>query len=293
MVFCRTIIISKNFLKPNFSSIIYKKNFHTSILNKNSQLLQINRSRTRLLFQHFENKSFIRNTHYLNPLPFPVEEGLVPLFSPVTLLDLYEYQGSLIEDLNKLTDETEFMDNTIFELIDKTAQVPENALIFNHASQIWNNDFFFQSLTKKNSSRVDVTDLNDRIRKDFGAIDNFREHFKNMALGIFGSGWTWLVETEFHVLRVVNTYNAGTTLDVTRTQEKDPNNHPTPYTSPFLYSSKANALDVGVNKPSPPPFIKLALQPSHKSKENYIDNFWDFVNWETVQRRTLQRNSFV
>lgn len=40
------------------------------------------------------------------------------------------------------------MDNTIFELIDKTAQVPENALIFNHASQIWNNDFFFQSLVK-------------------------------------------------------------------------------------------------------------------------------------------------
>ncbi|CAB4401804.1 unnamed protein product [Rhizophagus irregularis] len=319
MVFYRINIISKNFLKTTFPSIIYKKNFHTLILSKNSQLLQINRTRPRkkLLLQHYENKSFIRNTHYLNPLPFPIEEGLEPLFSPVTLHELYEYQGSLIEDLNNLTDQTEFMDNTIFELIDKTAQVPENALIFNHASQIWNNDFFFQSLTKKNSSKeVDIMDLNERIKKDFGAIDNFKEHFKNMALGIFGSGWTWLVETEFHILRVVNTYNAGTTLDVTRTQEKDPNNHPMAYNSPFLTSSKNNVLDVGANKPSPPPFIKLALQPSHKSrfnpllclnmwehayikdfgirgKEDYIDGFWDCINWEVVQRRIIQRNSFM
>jgi hypothetical protein len=42
------------------------------------------------------------------------------------------------------------MNDSIFELIDKTAQVPENALIFNHASQIWNNDFFFQTLVKLN-----------------------------------------------------------------------------------------------------------------------------------------------
>jgi hypothetical protein len=105
MVFFRTTIISKNFLKTNFPSIIYKKNFHTSILNKNSQLLQINRSRSkkRLLLQHFEKKIFIRNTHYINPLPFSLEKGLKPLFTSETLQDLYEYQASLIEDLNKLT----------------------------------------------------------------------------------------------------------------------------------------------------------------------------------------------
>jgi superoxide dismutase len=105
----------------------------------------------------------------------------------------------------------------------------------------------------------------------------------------------------------------GTTLDVTRTQEKDPNNHPIPS---FLSSSKTNALEVVANKPSPPPFIKLALQPPHKSrfnpllcinmwehayikdfgikgKEKYIDSFWDCINWDTVQRRTIQRNSFM
>lgn len=74
-------------------------------------------------------------------------------------------------------------------------------------------DIFLSMQTKKNSSKeVDIMDLNERIKKDFGAIDNFKEHvkytfiyiffevfkfiltdiqFKNMALGIFGSGWTW------------------------------------------------------------------------------------------------------
>jgi len=41
---------------------------------------------------------------------------------------------------------TVFEECTIFEIIDQTAQVPEHAVIFNHASQAWNNDFFLQSL---------------------------------------------------------------------------------------------------------------------------------------------------
>jgi hypothetical protein len=52
-----------------------------------------------------------------------------------------------------LSDETEFMNDTIFEIIDKTAQVPEHALIFNHASQAWNNDFFLRTLVKLNTKR--------------------------------------------------------------------------------------------------------------------------------------------
>jgi Fe-Mn family superoxide dismutase len=30
-----------------------------------------------------------------------------------------------------------------------------------------------------------------------------------------------------------------------------------------------------------------------KGKEKYIDSFWDCINWDTVQRRTIQRNSFM
>ncbi|CAG8712896.1 3389_t:CDS:2, partial [Funneliformis caledonium] len=286
------------------------KTFHKSTLSSlktNPQLLQINRPRKQLI--PYGNKLFVRNMHCLQPLPYPIDKGLEPLFSPETLQSLFDYQGFLINNLNKLTNETVFQDCTIFEIIDKTAQVSEHALIFNHASQAWNNDFFLQTLAAKEADKdINGTDLYEKIKEEFESIENFKEHFKNMALGIFGSGWTWLVETENDVLRVVNTYNAGTTLDVTRTQEKDPNNHPTP-SSPFLSSSKTNVG--GINKPSPPPFIKLALRPPHKSrftpllclnmwehayikdfgiqgKENYIDSFWGCINWEVVLQRTTK-----
>ena len=42
--------------------------------------------------------------------------------------------------------DTEYEDDSLRVLIQKTAQLPEKAQLFNYASQIWNNDFFLQSL---------------------------------------------------------------------------------------------------------------------------------------------------
>src|SRR2546423_11000494 len=98
MAFCRVFSISKFFFK-RIPSINYRKKFHTSavltFLCVNSQLLQINRPKKQLIY--FKNKLFVRKTHYLQPLPYSIDEGLKPLFSTETLQGLYEYQGTLID----------------------------------------------------------------------------------------------------------------------------------------------------------------------------------------------------
>ena len=80
--------------------------------------------------------------------------------------------------------------------------------------------------------------------------------------------------------------------------------------------SPPSKIDSGINRPSPPPSIKLALQPPNKNKftpllclniwehayikdfgikgkEKYIDSFWNCINWEVVQKRIIQNNDFM
>ncbi|RHZ53768.1 hypothetical protein Glove_437g31 [Diversispora epigaea] len=253
-----------------------------------------------------------RNIHLLKPLPYDTIE---PLFTEETLNDLIKNQSFLIETLNKLVTGTEFENDEMYTIITKTAQVPEKAQLFNCASQAWNNDFFLQSLNP--GKMEEVTTIKEDIRKEFGTIEEFKKHFKYMALGLFGSGWTWLVLTEFNILRVINTYNAGTPLDITRLQAHDPNNHPDNLpNSPFHFtptSPFAPTLNESP-KPLPPPKIKLAMESPNKlrltpllalnvwehayirdyglqGKGNYIDNFWDVVDWNVMEEKFIAHQS--
>ncbi len=55
-------------------------------------------------------------------------------------------------------------------------------------------------------------ELKDRIERDFGSYDKFKEDFKNAAVSQFGSGWAWLVEGKDGKLQVIKTSNADTPL---------------------------------------------------------------------------------
>ncbi|RIB11881.1 Manganese/iron superoxide dismutase [Gigaspora rosea] len=306
------------FAQKNFKSVHrfltqFNNIFYTQINEFHRPLVQcqIPKPKISTIFCRHKN---IRQFHSVVPLPYAIGNGIQPLFTEKSLKELIDYQYTLVDNLNKLTSDSEFSDYTIYEIITKTAQDPSKALIFNYASQAWNNDFFLQGLTPKGVTLPEAF-LHERIKQTFGSIDDFKTHFKDMALGLFGSGWTWLVETEFRQLRVVNTYNAGTTLDTTRLQEKDPNNHPTSLlSSPFLtnasQTSSQFAQSTGSSKPVPPPSIALNLidPPPHKSKftpllclnvwehaylkdfgihgkETYIDQFWECVDWTVVHNR--------
>ncbi|CAG8617867.1 13140_t:CDS:2 [Dentiscutata erythropus] len=252
----------------------------------------------------------IKQLHSVVPLPYAVDNGIQPLFTEKSLKDLIDFQFTLVDNLNKLTSDTEFSDYTIYEIITKTAQEPSKALIFNYASQAWNNDFFLQGLTTKGVTSPE-TFLHERIKQTFGSISDFKTHFKNMALGLFGSGWTWQVTIN------IKAAQSGTTLDTTRLQEKDPNNHPTSLlSSPFLttasQTSSQFAQNASSSKPVPPPSIALNLvdPPPHKSKftpllclnvwehaylkdfgihgkETYVDQFWECVDWAVVHNRAV------
>ncbi|THU56802.1 hypothetical protein C4D60_Mb11t21040 [Musa balbisiana] len=63
---------------------------------------------------------------------------------------------------------------------------------FVHAAQVWNHDFFWQSIKPGGGGRPSGR-LMELIERDFGSFDRMLEEFKRAALTQFGSGWAWLV----------------------------------------------------------------------------------------------------
>jgi Fe-Mn family superoxide dismutase len=96
------------------------------------------------------------------------------------------------------------------EVIQISFKDPSLTSVFNNAAQVWNHTFFWNSL-KPGGGGAPTGELADRIAKDFGSFDQFKEEFSNAAATQFGSGWAWLVD-DGGKLSVMKTPNAENPL---------------------------------------------------------------------------------
>lgn len=63
---------------------------------------------------------------------------------------------------------------------------------FDHAAQIWNHEFFWQSMKPGGGGRPSGY-LLELIERDFGSFERMLMEFNRVAVTQFGSGWAWLV----------------------------------------------------------------------------------------------------
>jgi Fe-Mn family superoxide dismutase len=88
----------------------------------------------------------------------------------------------------------------------------EKGPIFNLAAQIWNHNFYWQSLSPNGGGQPKER-LAKELEATFGSVDKFKEEFTNAAVGHFGSGWAWLVrDGKTDKLLIVQTHDAGNPL---------------------------------------------------------------------------------
>ena len=147
-------------------------------------------------------------------LPY-AENALEPVISAKTISFHYgKHHKTYVDKLNKLISETEFEGLPLEEIIRKTANKPEHTGIFNNAAQVWNHNFFWNSLTPNGGGKPSE-DLMKKIEESFGSFDDFLKEFTEAAKTQFGSGWAWLV-LDGKKLKVIKTANAETplTMDV-------------------------------------------------------------------------------
>jgi Fe-Mn family superoxide dismutase len=147
----------------------------------------------------------------------------------------------------------------IFKTVSK-----QNAAVRNNGGGYYNHELFWKIMSSKGGGEP-VGKLAEKIKQDFGSFAGFKELFSNAALNRFGSGWAWLVLNHDGKLHVGSTPNQDNPwMDVSELKG-----------SPLL------AIDVWEHA------YYLKYQ---NRRPDYINAFWNVVNWEAVLERFEKYN---
>jgi Fe-Mn family superoxide dismutase len=150
--------------------------------------------------------------HQLPPLPYAAN-ALAPHISPETIEYHYgKHHNSYVVNLNALIKDTEYADLSLEAIIRKA---PAGG-IFNNAAQVWNHNFFWNSMKPGGGCAPEGT-LAAAVNARWGDFASCAKAFQTAAAGNFGSGWTWLVKKPDGTLDIVNTSAANnplTTADI-------------------------------------------------------------------------------
>lgn len=147
----------------------------------------------------------------LPPLPYP-EKALEPYISATTLSFHYgKHHKAYVEKVNTLSQGTPLAGKELEEIVKRSAKGGEKQKkLFNNAAQAWNHNFYWQSMKPKGGG-APTGALKERIAKDFGSYEKFRELFTQTAVDHFSNGWVWLV-LDKNKLKIVDTHDADTPL---------------------------------------------------------------------------------
>lgn len=107
-----------------------------------------------------------------------------------------------VDTTNKLVAGSNYEGKTLVEIM-----MSSSGPLFNNAAQAWNHEFYFKCISP--AKKEIPAHLKELIELNFESVDNFVQQFIASAVGNFGSGWTWLMQTGPNKLKIMNTSNAG------------------------------------------------------------------------------------
>lgn len=206
------------------------------------------------------NKTFNIGAEYVQqPLPYAYT-ALEPYIDAMTMEIHYTKHAA--------TYAKNLADACVAEKVDSKATSLETLLksiskysskMRNNAGGHYNHELFWRIMKPSPSTAPNGT-LSDAINRSFGSFADFQKAFSEAAKTRFGSGWAWLLVKADGTLAVSSTPNQDNPLmDVAEVQG-----------TPLL------GLDVWEHA------YYLKYQ---NKRPDYINAWWNLVNWEFVQKR--------
>jgi Fe-Mn family superoxide dismutase len=193
----------------------------------------------------------------LPPLPYP-NNALEPYIDAMTMEIHHDrHHKAYVDNLNKaLEGQTALGNKPIDQLMRDINQVPENIrqAVINNGGGHANHSMFWEIMAK-NAGGKPSGPLADDISKTFGDFAKFQAQLKQAGVSRFGSGWAWLVWS-------------GGKLEVISTPNQD---------SPLM---KGQYPILGVDVWEHAYYLKY-----QNKRPDYIDAWWNVVNWEAVGKR--------
>ena len=147
----------------------------------------------------------------LPQLPYDFN-ALAPCISEKTVRFHYEkHHAGYVNTTNDLIKGTDLENASLEEIILSAASDTVYTKLFNNAAQIWNHNFYWNSLAPMGQKNSLSPELSEQIKKDFGNLEELQKQLIEKGLAQFGSGWIWLVSGKGG-LKVITTSNAETPL---------------------------------------------------------------------------------
>jgi Fe-Mn family superoxide dismutase len=169
-----------------------------------------------------------------------------------------KHHAAYTKNLNAaLEKHPDFQAGDIEDILADLGAVPEDirTAVRNNGGGFYNHDIFW-NIMGPNGGGDPKGPLADAIKSTFGNFDAFKDKFSNAAATRFGSGWAWL------------SVNPSGSLVVSSTPNQD---------CPI---SDGSTPILGLDVWEHAYYLKY-----QNRRPEYIDNWWNVINWEEVTRR--------
>ena len=166
-----------------------------------------------------------------------------------------KHHQTYVEKLNKaLQKANELQDRSLVDLLTNLDHLPESVrtAVRNSGGGHYNHSLFWQCMAPDAGGKP-TGRLAEAIVTKYGSVDEFEQKFSSTALGVFGSGWVWLMPN----LEIIALPNQDTPMALGKGE-------------PLM------GLDVWEH----------AYYLDYKNKrDEYIKNWWQVVNWPFIESR--------
>ena len=166
-----------------------------------------------------------------------------------------KHHQAYVDKANAALEGTEWADKPIEEVLQNLDQLGDKATpVRNNGGGHANHTFFWQIMSPDGGGEPEGV-LREAIDSAFGSFDDFKGQFKEAGVGRFGSGWAWLVHD-----------GSGVKITTTANQDSPVSDGQTPL--------------LGVDVWEHAYYLKY-----QNKRPDYLDAFWNVVNWPEVARR--------
>lgn len=195
----------------------------------------------------------------LPALPYPAG-ALEPAIDAQTMSTHHrKHHQAYVDALNKaVAADAALSTMTLDEIVARAGTLP--AAVRNNAGGHWNHSFFWKTMAPPGQGGRPSPALAAAIDASFGSLDRLKTAFRDAGIKRFGSGWAWLIVGPDGRLAITSTPNQDNPLmDVAETKG-----------TPILGN------DVWEHA------YYLTYQ---NRRGDYLDTWWQVVNWSEVSRR--------
>lgn len=196
--------------------------------------------------------------HTLPKLPYAYSANEPYIDEKTMEIHHTKHHQTYIDKLNAALEGSDLAELDVVSLLKSFDSVPKDkkTAVRNHGGGHANHSLFWTILGGNGELKEGT--LKEAIDGKWNSFDEFKKEFAQVATSVFGSGWAWLVLDESG-LSIVGLPNQDSPLMEGKT--------------PLL------GLDVWEH----------AYYLNYQNKRpNYIEAFWNVVNWEEVERRFNQ-----